>query len=108
MRNPLKKLRTKSEPANEAPLLTVTEAAKEKVLSIIEGEEGEVQGLRVSIQGRTASAFEYGLGLEAEAAADDLVVDAGTFKVFVDPESGENLQAATIDYIEGWVNDNRN
>lgn len=78
----------------------MTEAAKEKVLSIIEGEEVEVQGLRVSIQGRTASAFEYGLGLEAEPKSDDLIVDAGAVKVFVDPESGENLKGATIDYVE--------
>jgi Fe/S biogenesis protein NfuA len=100
MKNPLNKLRTKSESGNAEPLLTVTKAAKEKVLSIIEGEEVEVQGLRVSIQGRTASAFEYGLELEAEPKSDDLIVDAGAVKVFVDAESGENLKGATIDYVE--------
>ena len=100
MRNPFNKVHNKSESGNGESLLTVTEAAKKRILSIIEGEEVEVQGLRVSIQGRTASAFEYGLGLEAEPKSDDLIVDAGAVKVFVDPESSENLKGATIDYVE--------
>ncbi len=100
MKNLLNKLHAKSKSADREPLLTVTEAAKEKILSIIEGEEVEVEGLRVSIQGRTASAFEYGLGLESEPESDDIVVDAKAFKVFVDPESAENLKGATIDYVE--------
>lgn len=98
MKNLLNKLHSKSK--SEEPLLTVTGAAKEKIVSIIEGEEVEVQGLRVSIQGRTASAFEYGLGLETEPESDDLVVDADAFKVFVDSKSAENLKGATIDYVE--------
>ncbi len=100
MKNPLNKLRTRTKAAKQEPLLTVTKAAKEKVLSIMESEEVEVQGLRVSIEGRTASAFEYGLGLEAEPESDDVVVDAGEFKVFVDFKSSENLKGATIDYVE--------
>ena len=100
MKNLLSKLHAKSKSEDRKPLLTVTEAARGKIVSIMESEEGHVQGLRVSIQGRTASAFEYGLGLETEPESDDLVVDAEAVKVFVDPESAENLKGATIDYVE--------
>ena len=100
MKNLLNKLHAKSKSDEQEPLLTVTETAKEKIQSIIDGEEVDVQGLRVSIQGRTASAFEYGLGLETEPEVDDIVVDAQGFKVFVDPKSAENLNGATIDYVE--------
>ena len=100
MKNLLNKLHAKSRSDEQDPLLTVTEAAKGKIVSIIEGEEVQVQGLRVSIQGRTASTFEYGLGLETEPESDDLVVDGKVFKVFVDPKSAEDLKGATIDYVE--------
>ena len=100
MKNLLSKLKKNPESENGAPLLTVTEAAKEKVKSVIENEEVEVQGLRVSIQGRTASAFQYGLGLEVEAATDDIIVECDDFRVLIDTDSAENLKGATIDYVE--------
>ena len=97
---PIKQVKENPESENGAPLLTVTEAAKEKVKSVIENEEVEVQGLRVSIQGRTASAFQYGLGLEVEAATDDIIVECDDFRVLIDTDSAENLKGATIDYVE--------
>ena len=39
-------------------------------------------------------------GLEVEPNPDDVVIDCGEFKVFVDSESAENLQGAIIDYVE--------
>lgn len=100
MKNLLNKLKKNPESEDGSPLLTVTDAAREKVKSVIESEEVEVQGLRVSIQGRTAAAFQYGLGLEVEVRSDDIIVECGDFRVLVDPESGENLKGATIDYVE--------
>lgn len=101
MRNLLNKLKAKQpETRQNASLLTVTESAKQKIQSVIENEEVDVQGLRISIDGRTSSAFEYGIGLEVEPFPDDLVIDCGEFEVFVAPESAENLKGATIDYVE--------
>ena len=101
MKNLLNKLKQKQPQTVEgSTLLTVTEAAKEKIRSVIEDQGMEVEGLRVSISGRSASAFEYGLGLEVEPNADDMVIDCGDFKVLVDTESAENLQGAIIDYVE--------
>ncbi len=101
MKNLLNKLKQKQpQTVEESTLLTVTEAAQEKIRSVIEDQGMEVEGLRVSISGRSASAFEYGLGLEVEPNLDDIVIDCGDFKVLVDPESAENLQGAIIDYVE--------
>ena len=101
MKNLLNKLKQKQpQAAEESALLTVTEAAKAKIQSVIEDQGMEVEGLRVSINGRSASTFEYGLGLEVEPNPDDVVIDCGDFKVLVDPESAENLKGATIDYVE--------
>ena len=74
MKNFLKKIK-----GTETPLLTVTETAQEKIQAVIETEEVEVEGLRISIQGRTATAFQYSLGLATEAQEDDIVVECETF-----------------------------
>ncbi len=101
MKNLLNKLKQKQpQTADDATLLTVTDAAKEKIRSVIEDQGMEVEGLRISINGRSASAFEYGLGLEVELDPGDVVVDCGDFKVLIDPESAENLKGAIIDYVE--------
>ena len=101
MKNLLNKLKPKQpQTVEEATLLTVTEAAKDKIQSVIEDQGMEVEGMRISISGRSASVFEYGLGLEVEPDLGDVVVDCGEFKVFVDPESAKDLKGATIDYVE--------
>ena len=95
MKNFLKKFT-----GNETPLLTVTEAAQEKIRAVIEAEEAEVEGLRISIQGRTATAFQYSLGLATEAQAGDIVVECEDFNVLVDAESVPDLQGTVIDYVD--------
>ena len=95
MKNFLKKFT-----GNETPLLKVTEAAQEKIRAVIEAEEVEVEGLRIGIQGRTATDFQYSLGLATEAQADDVVVACEHFNVLVDAESAPNLQGVVIDYVD--------
>jgi len=95
MKNFLKKLT-----GNEDPLLTVTKAAEEKIHAVIQAEEVEVEGLRISIQGKTAAAFQYSLGLATEAQADDIVVECEKFNVLVDAESAPDLKGAVIDYVD--------
>ncbi len=95
MKNLIKKLA-----GNEKTLLDVTKTAQEKIQGVIENEEVEVEGLRVSIEGRSASAFQYSLGLATETEEDDIVIDMGAFKVLVDPNSADDLKGAVIDYVE--------
>lgn len=95
MKNFLKKFT-----GNETPLLKVTEAAQEKIRAVIEAEEVEVEGLRIGIQGRTATDFQYSLGLATEAQADDVVVACEHFNVLVDAESAPDLQGVVIDYVD--------
>src|SRR5919106_17453 len=83
-------------------MLTITETAKKKILSVIESQGRTGDGLRLAVVGRRASSFQYSLGLveAGQEAADDVVFDAGDFKVFMDPTSAPTLEGATIDYIE--------
>ena len=86
--------------SNNDQLIQLTPIAKERVKSIIDSEDLEVEGLRVSITGRTASTFEYSLGLEVELHPDDVVIDLGDLKVLVDSQSMDSLKGSIIDYVE--------
>jgi iron-sulfur cluster assembly protein len=81
-------------------LLTVTPVAGTEVKRFMEAEGVPVEtgGLRVSVQPGGCSGFKYGLLIEDQSAEDDIVIDAGEFKVFVDPFSAQYINNVTIDY----------
>ena len=81
-------------------LMTVTPVAGTEVMKFMqqEGVDPAVGGLRVSVQPGGCSGFKYGLLIEDQAADDDLIVDQGEFKVFVDPFSAQYIGGVTIDY----------
>ncbi len=80
--------------------MTITEAAQQQISSLLADEERRGLALRLAITGRRPGGFQYKLGFvrEDEQAGDDVVIDAGSFKVFVDAESAANLQGATLDF----------
>src|SRR5215510_14040562 len=86
----------------ETPMLTITDAAKRKILSVIQAQGRPGDGLRIAIVGRTSSGFKYDLHLveEGEAAAEDILIDMGDFPVIIDRESAPHLQDVIIDYVE--------
>ena len=45
------------------------------------------------------SGFKYGLLIEDAAADEDLVVEQGEYKVFVDPFSAQYISGVVIDYV---------
>jgi iron-sulfur cluster assembly accessory protein len=82
-------------------MLTVTAVAGTEVMKFMsqEGVDPAKGGLRVSVQPGGCSGFKYGLLIEDQAAEDDLVVDQGAWKVFVDPFSAQYINGVTIDYV---------
>src|SRR5258705_3486169 len=80
--------------------MTVTPVAGEEVKKFMtqEGVDPAVGGLRVSVQPGGCSGFKYGLLIEDAAAEDDLIVDQGEFRVFVDPFSAQYISGVIIDY----------
>jgi Fe/S biogenesis protein NfuA len=84
-------------------MITLTEAAKNKILELIQAENQPGLALRVSIAGRGPGGFEYGLAFakEEDTNVEDAVIDAGGFKVLVDAKSAAHLKGATVDYVTG-------
>lgn len=81
--------------------LTITPIAKEQILAAIAEEEREGLGLRVAISGRGPTGFRYSLDLVApgENLPDDVVIEDGDFKIFVDKKSVPKLDGSTIDFV---------
>lgn len=86
-------------------MLTITDTARQQIVSIMEGQGRQGDGLRMGIVGRSSSGFRYNMSLveEGQEAAEDVVVDSGDFKVFIDPQSAPNLEGVTIDYIDNGM-----
>ena len=80
-------------------LMTVTEAAAEKIRQLL-AEEEDVSVLRVAIQGGGCSGFQYGLGFDRAAVEGDHEFDAHGVRVVVDPFSAPYLRGAIVDYLE--------
>lgn len=82
-------------------MLSFTDEARKRVLSFIERESTPV-ALRVAVQPGSPLAPHYELSLvdEWEKRDDDTVVELDGFKVYVDPDSAEKLEDATVDWIE--------
>lgn len=82
-------------------LVTITPVAAAEVKKFMTQENVDPAkgGLRVSVQPGGCSGFKYGLLIEDEAAEDDLVVEQGDWKVFVDPFSAQYLNGVIIDYV---------
>jgi len=83
-------------------MLTITESAKRKILSVIQAQGHPGDGLRIAVVGRSSSGFRYDMYLveEGEAEAEDSIVDTGDFPVIIDPKSAPHLQGVVIDYVE--------
>jgi iron-sulfur cluster assembly accessory protein len=82
-------------------MLTLTDSAQKAVTRFIRGAEEPVAGLRISVTGGGCSGMQYALALEPNSKIDDLVVECGTFQVFVDPYSAPLLNGVTVDFSDG-------
>ena len=69
-------------------MLTITDT-RQQIVSIMEAQGRQGDGLRVGISRPQLAGFRYTMNLveEGQESPEDVVVDSGTFKVFVDPQS---------------------
>ena len=81
-------------------MITMTDKAAKAAFLFIKGSDNPTGGLRIAITGGGCSGYAYDLSIEAEASADDTVVEHGKIKVFLDPASAPLLDGVTIDFKE--------
>ena len=81
--------------------LTFTDAAAQKVKSLITEEENPALKLRVYITGGGCSGFQYGFTFDEKVNDGDLTVENAGVQLVIDPMSLQYLIGGTIDYTEG-------
>jgi Fe/S biogenesis protein NfuA len=86
-------------------MLTITDTAKQQIVSIMESQGRQGDGLRLGIVGRSSAGFRYTMNLveEGQESPDDVLVDSGAFKVFIDPQSAHHLDGVTVDYVDNGL-----
>jgi iron-sulfur cluster insertion protein len=87
-----------SAPAFSAPAFSVSDRAAERVAEIASA-QGHA-ALRVSVLAGGCSGFQYRFELDDQKQPDDLVVEAGPAKVWVDPVSMDFLAGSQLDYAD--------
>ena len=81
--------------------LIFTDAAADKVKSLVEEEGNPELKLRVYVTGGGCSGFQYGFTFDESQAEDDTVIANKGVQLLVDPLSYQYLVGATVDYTEG-------
>jgi Fe/S biogenesis protein NfuA len=84
-------------------MINVTELAKKKVLEVADSTGRHGDGLRVAVRHGGTLRVAYALDFvpKGQGAPDDVIVDAGEFKIHIDPASVPFLKDATLDYVDG-------
>jgi iron-sulfur cluster insertion protein len=81
-------------------MVTLTPKAAEKVREFLEQQQKPAYGLRMAVIGGGCSGFQYDVGIEADPAADDTVLESQGIRIFIDPVSARYLDNTELDYVE--------
>ncbi|MFN3449574.1 MAG: HesB/IscA family protein [Roseococcus sp.] len=81
----------------------MTPRAAEEIAAIAAREGRPGAGLRVSVSAGGCSGLQYGFALEDTAGEDDLVVEAGGVRVYVDAVSLDFVGGAELDWHEALI-----
>ena len=90
-------------PATEpevTPLVTLSDAAVEKLTELTKDEADTAVGLRVYVYSGGCSGYRYGMMLEDQPADEDVKVQSKGINVYVDAQSTSLLQGSEIDYVD--------
>jgi iron-sulfur cluster insertion protein len=83
------------------PVIGFTDAAADKLKSLIAEEKNPNLKLRVFVSGGGCSGFQYGFEFDENARDDDIKVEKSGVTMLVDSMSAQYLGGATVDYEEG-------
>lgn len=85
-------------------MITLTEAAQEKIRDALKGAKPPREALRIVVS-TEGSRFDYRLSVVSagDIREDDTVLEEDGFRLVVDPESAGSLAGATMDYRESLL-----
>jgi iron-sulfur cluster assembly accessory protein len=84
------------------PDITLSPAAIKRLVALA-GEDPSNAGLRLAVLGGGCSGFQYDMALAGAPQGDDIVVEAGGAKLFVDPMSIPFLAGSVVDWADELI-----
>ena len=81
-------------------MITLTPTAVGKVKEILDAQEPQPEGLRISVVGGGCSGFSYSMAFENTPGMLDKTYQFDGLKVFIDQASMLYLDGAEVDYVE--------
>jgi Fe/S biogenesis protein NfuA len=91
------------EQEREGPVLTFSDLARQRVRAVLDQQKIHGDGgVRISIPGRGSGGWEHKMSLvqDGQGKPDDTVLDAGLFKVYIDPQTVPILHGARVEFLE--------
>ena len=85
----------------ETTLITLTEAARTRVVQLLEEENQDGLGLRLSVKGGGCSGLSYEVSFTRSEPGDHIVEYPEGFQVLVDPKSLLYLKGIEVDFQGG-------
>ena len=82
------------------PVVRLTDSAIAKVKSMMAKEGKEGFGLRIGVVAGGCAGMSYDLRLQKNPYDNDIVMDQGDLKIFVNPESAPFLKGVEINYVD--------
>ena len=85
---------------NEKSVLFLTDSAVDKVKSMIEKDGKQGCGLRIDVVTGGCAGLSYDMRFQQDPYENDLVIEQGNLRIFINPESEAFLKGVEIDYID--------
>ncbi|MEE2658727.1 MAG: NifU family protein [Candidatus Latescibacterota bacterium] len=86
-------------------MLIISDVAQKKIVELIGKSSEPVHGLRISAQSVSPIKVDYRMAFISQAQADDSndIIPFAGFNVFVDGDSTDFVDQATVDFVEGLM-----
>ena len=85
--------------------VTLTELAELRLRTFVRGTPNYTpeRGIRLAVKDGGCNGYEYDIKVADTPNPEDEVVETGSLKVFVDPQSAPLLDGIVVDYIDGLL-----
>jgi len=82
-------------------MLSLTKSAQQAVKMFIRSSDVTIEGIRIVVSGGCSSGgMQYSMSLVEAPKEDDVLVECGEVKIFIDPQSAQYLEGVTVDFID--------
>lgn len=87
--------------------LTLTEAAEFRLRTFFQAsskdENAARRGIRVAVEDGGCSGYQYSLKVTNAPQADDVVMQQGKLRIYIDSQSAPLLEGVEIDFVDGLL-----